>query len=165
MWIIVDGYNLLWAGPDWRRLEREDRGAGREALLRDLDRYRLRKGHRMTVVFDGAMGVEGRGRASGVSVIYSARGEQADAVIRRLAAQEASATVVVTSDRAVASAVEAAGATAMSSGEFLGRLEQTLLAEAKGEEGEGEPRPAKGKGAARRPSKGERRRAQRLRSL
>jgi len=47
--LIIDGYNLLGArgqvGPDVE--------SASEFLLRDLSYYRQRKGHLITVVFDG----------------------------------------------------------------------------------------------------------------
>src|SRR5437867_57771 len=81
--LIIDGYNLLGArgqvGPDVE--------SAREFLLRDLSAYRQRKGHLITVVFDGwqqAIGAERREHRMGVEVVYSKRGERADQVIQRL---------------------------------------------------------------------------------
>ncbi len=47
--LIIDGYNLLGV----RGGLRGDVEAKREALIRDLAGYRQRKGHPVTVVFDG----------------------------------------------------------------------------------------------------------------
>src|SRR3990172_2832679 len=98
MRIVIDGYNLLKALPDCRGIEANDRDAARGYLLVQLGRYRWLRGHQITVVFDGWIGghpIERRSQASGVQVIYSQRGEQADAVIRRLAPEVAHQGVVV----------------------------------------------------------------------
>ena len=99
-------------------------------------------------------------------MIYSKRGEQADAVIRRLAPQVAHQGVVVTSDRAVVSEVQRSGAEAISSAAFGERLARALLALEEGmdDESMGDVKP-KGKGAARRPSRAERQRERKLRNL
>ena len=49
MHIIIDGYNLL--GITGKAAGRSE--TGREDLLRILGAYRHRKGHAITVVFDG----------------------------------------------------------------------------------------------------------------
>lgn len=74
MHVIIDGYNLLAL----------TRGSGaspysemaRESLLRQLAGYRHRKGHALTVVFDGwqrGQPLEGHEHRAGVQVIYSKR--------------------------------------------------------------------------------------------
>ena len=99
MHVIIDGYNLLAL----------TRGSGaspysemaRESLLRQLAGYRHRKGHALTVVFDGwqrGQPLEGHEHRAGVQVIYSKRGEKADQVIERLAQEYGAACAVVTSD-------------------------------------------------------------------
>ena len=70
----------------------------REALLRDLATYRQRKGHVLTVVFDGrqqGQPIETREHRAGVQAIYSKRGERADQVIQRLARDYGSECAVV----------------------------------------------------------------------
>ena len=53
MHILIDGYNLIRQSVDLKRFERQSLEAGRKALIDWLSRYRQRKGHRITVVFDG----------------------------------------------------------------------------------------------------------------
>src|SRR2546427_9871232 len=82
--LIIDGYNLLGV----RGGLRGDVEAKREALIRDLAGYRQRKGHPVTVVFDGWRSghpVERAEWREGLEVVYSKQGEQADAVVKRLA--------------------------------------------------------------------------------
>jgi predicted RNA-binding protein with PIN domain len=167
MWIIVDGYNVIRQWPELAMLDRADLQSGREALLRELQVYRRAKGHRITVVFDGREQggfSEATGSAGGIGVRYSKRGETADLVIARLAAEGGQGAVVVSSDREVAAAARRAGAAWLAAAEFVARIEASSLASLKG--GDEEDRPAKmRKGTARRLPKAERRRQQRLKGL
>ncbi len=167
MWIIIDGYNLIRQWPELARLDRTALEAGREGLLEALQRYRRAKGHRVTVVFDGREQggqAETSEHARGIAVRYSRQGETADSVIARLVAEAGQAATVVSSDRAVQTAARRSGAAAISSPEFVEKIEAAQLAELKGEEER--ERPAKtGKGAAHRLPKAERRSMKRLRNL
>jgi predicted RNA-binding protein with PIN domain len=130
MHVIIDGYNLLgFAGRMGRasgtRVAGSDMEAAREALLRDLAAYRHRKNHAVTVVFDGwqqGFSVERHEHRTGVEVIYSRRGEKADAVIQRLAAQFGTEAAVVSSDHEVANFARAHGAFILSAAEFAASL-------------------------------------------
>lgn len=97
----------------------------RERLIQDLSAYHHRKGHAVTVVFDGwreGFGTEEREFRSGVEVRFSRRGETADHVIRRLVEEWGRECAVVSSDREVASHARGAGAFVMGAQEFLMRL-------------------------------------------
>ncbi len=121
MHIIIDGYNLIRQSDNLRRAERSTLEEGRHALIRFLVPYRERKGHRLTVVFDGweaGSPQEERDREGGIDILYSRRGEKADEVIKRLAAQAREETVVVTSDRGIAHFVERCGGTVVASPVF-----------------------------------------------
>jgi len=167
MWIIVDGYNVIRQWRELAMLDRTDLQSGREALLRELQSYRRRKGHRITVVFDGRERggfSEATEHVGGVAVRYSRRGETADAVIARLVAEESSGTLVVSSDHEVAAVAWRQGAAWLSAREFMEKLEASRVATLKG--GEEEDRPVKsGKGVARRLPKAERQRQRRLKGL
>jgi predicted RNA-binding protein with PIN domain len=168
MWLIVDGYNLIRQWPELAMLDREELQAGREALLVELGAYRRAKRHEITVVFDGrGLGDAAAGeRAAGVVVRYSRQGETADAVIGRLAAEGRERAVVVSSDRAVVAEARRHGAAALSSPEFLARLEASRIAAVKGGDADEEPRPQKsGKGTAHRLPKAQRKLGRRLRGL
>src|SRR2546428_1957376 len=87
--LIIDGYNLLGV----RGGLRGDVEARREQLIRDLAGYRQRKGHPVTVIFDGWRGrhpVERAELREGLEGVYSKQGEQADAVGKRPAGKEGS---------------------------------------------------------------------------
>jgi uncharacterized protein len=62
-------------------------------------------------------------------VIYSKRGERADQVIERLAAEYGTDCAVVTSDQEVIRAAQAQGALVIKAGEFAHKLEALSLAE------------------------------------
>jgi len=123
--LLVDGYNLLgsarMAGSTGSgRLE-----SAREELLQALAGYRHRKGHAITVVFDGwqgGLGAEHREFRSGVEVVYSKRGERADQVIERLARVYGKDCAVVSSDHEVINATRAAGAFVIGAPEFRSKL-------------------------------------------
>ncbi|HJU04740.1 MAG TPA: NYN domain-containing protein [Nitrospiraceae bacterium] len=125
--LIIDGYNLLGrrgqVGPESEM--------AREFLVRELTAYRQRKGHPMTLVFDGwrqGLPVERHEHRAGVQVIYSKKGERADQVIQRLTSEFGSECAVVSSDREVADFARARGAFVIGAAEF----ELKLHADARG---------------------------------
>jgi uncharacterized protein len=126
--LIIDGYNLLaltgriGAGTS---LHSE---MARESFLRDLASYRQRKSHAITVVFDGwqqGWGTEQREHRLGLEIIFSRRGEKADQVIQRLAAEFGSACAVVSSDREIINVAKVHGAFVMKAQEFIGKLQES----------------------------------------
>ena len=130
MHVIIDGYNLLaltarpGTGPHSE--------LARESFLRQLAGYRHRKGHALTVVFDGwqrGQPIEGREHRAGVQVIYSKRGERADQVIERLAQEYGKECAVVTSDHEVIRAAQAQGALIMKAPEFAQKLQAESASE------------------------------------
>jgi len=166
MELILDGYNLIGA----------DRGLvgalehKRNRLVQQLARYQKIKGFGLTVVFDGwrsGTGNEVREKKDGVAVIYSRLGERADSVIVRIARENGSGCVIVTSDREIRSAVERFGAVAISAGDFnriLRSLEQGPAQDGFDEFDEAETGASKS-GNPNRLSKAERRRNEKLRKL
>lgn len=165
MWIIVDGYNLIRQSPTLQGLDRQDLEAGRQALLDRLRAYRLRRGHRITVVFDGKVGLPASETAgAGVAVIYS-KGESADDVIRRLAAGVGAGGIIVTSDRELGRAAARMGVAVVSAPEFEARMARAEMADLKGTDDEEADVPRRPKGEAHRPSKGERQRRAALKRL
>src|SRR5574341_2002130 len=129
--LIIDGYNLLGVRGQVGRGEGLSGEAAREQLIRDLTLYRQRKGHAITLVFDGwqqGLSVGHREHRAGIEVIYSRRGERADQVIQRLAEEFGRDCAVVSSDREVADFARARGAFVISSPEFEARLRAAPLA-------------------------------------
>lgn len=177
MWIVIDGYNLIRRSPRLALLDRRDMEEGRDALLASLAAYRRLKGHRITVVFDGWERGGMREQVttiSGLQVIFTRRGEQADQAILRCVERAPTGAVVVTSDRAVAEGAARTGAVALSAEEFHERLDRALREEDEGgfykEEDDDEsdsdyPGPRGRKGPTRRPSRQAKRRITTLKRL
>ncbi len=155
--LIIDGYNLLGV----RGLIGQSSGppgeSVREHLLQELARYRQRKPHAITVVFDGwqqGMGSERHEHRLGIEVIYSRRRQRADQVIQRLSEEYGHDCAVVSSDREVADYARARGAFVIEAYEFETKLRHrptpTPSAAAPGiEKRDGDD----GDGPARRPDK------------
>jgi len=123
MHIIIDGYNLIRQSDRLRKAERFNLEEGRHSLIRFLIPYRERKGHRLTVIFDGWDGgsfQEERDREGGIDIIYSRKGEKADDLIKRMAERSGDELVVVTSDRDIGHFVERCGGTVVASQTFEG---------------------------------------------
>ena len=121
MQILIDGYNLIRQSDVLRRYELHSLEAGRRALMSKLSEYKRKKGHKITVVFDGWRGgstEEERDRHGNIEIIYSRHGEKADDVIKRITAQTTDETIVVSSDREIALYTTRQGKTALSSLEF-----------------------------------------------
>lgn len=115
--LVVDGYNvsmLAWG--------EEPPDAQRQRLCARLESLSMRTGRAVTVVFDGA-DVEGVRpvRRSGVRVVFSREGEEADdVVIREVRALPLERpAIVVSSDRTVQVHAEEAGAMPVRSDLFL----------------------------------------------
>ena len=163
--LIIDGYNLIRQSASLGSLDDQDIQLGREALIAKLVAYRRLKPHRITVVFDGANAphfARCQDRTKGVAICFSQNGELADAVIKRMVAQERERAVVVSSDRDVADYAEFRGAAVISATDFELKLVMACGISGKGaDEGEEhtgwQPTTVK-KGPRRRLSKKERRR-------
>jgi len=182
MRIIVDGYNLIRLSG-FRQYERISLEEGRKALIRSLAAYRKKRGHSITVVFDGWLGGspnEERDCEEGLEIIYSRIGEKADEVIKRLAARGEEEVTIVTSDREIATYAAHRGKSVVSSATFEALLEGTASAPANAEsnlpfsaqsskwkldEEEEDDGKAKKKGPARRLSRQKRLAAASLRKL
>jgi predicted RNA-binding protein with PIN domain len=123
--LIVDGMNVLGSRPDgwWR-----DRPASMERLVRRLDAFAEREGEDVTVIFDGREHERVSGAARVVAVGFAPGGRDAAdrEIVRRIRADEDPGGIVAaTSDRRLRASVKAAGATSVSAGELLRRLESS----------------------------------------
>ena len=121
--LIVDGMNVLGSRPDgwWR-----DRPAAMERLVRRLDAFASREGVEVTVVFDGREHERVAGAAETVVVGFAPGGRDAAdrEIVRRIRADANPGEIVAaTSDRRLRAAIKAAGASSVSAGELLRRLE------------------------------------------
>ncbi len=141
MRIIIDGYNLIRRVPQLREIDRADLEEAREFLLRELSAYRSGKGHRITVVFDGAGSIHlggSRHKVGGVTVVYSPQGRDADSVILEMLRQ-GQADVAVSGDREIADAAVRAGVTPVTPERFWDRVQEEEYRRMKGEEPEDAP--------------------------
>ena len=89
-YIIVDGYNIIFAWDDLAEVAKHDLDAARRGLLDALSSYTGFKKCRMVVVFDGykVKGNPGtKEQFHNLQVVYTAEGETADAYIEALVAQ------------------------------------------------------------------------------
>lgn len=170
--IIIDGYNLIRQSPVLKAIDRQDLQSGREALIDRLAAYKRLKGHKITVVFDGAgeAGVfDDRDREKGIRIRFSRQGETADAVIKRMAAREKQGALVVSSDREVAGFAAGQGAAVISAPEFEQTMEMAVLmandAVGEAEAGEGWDFTTRKKGPSRRLTKKQRLRQKRLKTI
>jgi predicted RNA-binding protein with PIN domain len=119
--LVVDGYNVTKTGYPTLTLAEQ-----RLRLVSGLAALAARTGAEVTCVFDGAQ-LDGPVRLTqprGVRVLFSAPGEIADELIRRLVAAEPPGRpiVVVSSDREVAEGVRRSGARPVPSAMLLNRL-------------------------------------------
>jgi predicted RNA-binding protein with PIN domain len=123
--IIVDGYNLIRQVSDLMKHEKVSLEAGRSALLQKLAAYRVAKGHKITVVFDGQGGLgefAAAFRQGGLNVIFSTLGETADDVIKALVSRERSAAIVASSDRDITDHARRNMAGIISAPDFYARI-------------------------------------------
>ncbi|HJQ69887.1 MAG TPA: NYN domain-containing protein [Blastocatellia bacterium] len=136
MAFIVDGNNVMGQTPGWHR----DKPAARRNLVQRLADFARKKKARVTVVFDGEPDrlMPDSSAFRGIKVLYSDRGSDADARIRRLVenSPDPRGLVVVTSDRQLASLVRQRGAKVVRSGEFRRQMEEAEESGPAGENGE-----------------------------
>ncbi len=169
--IIIDGYNLIRQSDTLSRIDSQDIQLGREALLETLIAYRKIKGHKITVVFDGAHAPpfsQRKNRVQGITVKFSRIGEVADAVIKRMVSREKEKALVVSSDLDIVNFASAKGAATISSSEFEVKISQALYMEKNGVESKEESGwvpTTKKKGPSKRLSKRRRRNKSKIRKL
>lgn len=119
--ILIDGYNLMRCSKNLGRYESISLEKGREALVVKLAPFASANGHRITVVFDAAGGEESfvtEQRVMGVRVLFTRRGESADALIALLARKNPGKWIVVSSDNEVKRSTSSAGCGVLTSEEF-----------------------------------------------
>lgn len=127
MHLIIDGYNVMHALP----LEKEWPGRNsmerRGNFIARLRAYAGSRPHLVTVVFDGTKGGEDLGgyeKAGNLEIRYSRRGEEADAVIKRMVEEAPRPTdiLLVSSDKGVTGHARSAGASIAGAHELVRRL-------------------------------------------
>jgi predicted RNA-binding protein with PIN domain len=136
MRILIDGYNIIRRIPELKEAERIDLEEGRKTLLEELRLYRLGKGHRITVVFDGAEAGRLGGNLEmerGITVRFSPRGSDADRLILE-AVRRKEADILVSADRELSDAAVRYDITAVRPELFWDKVQEEIYRRLKGEE-------------------------------
>ncbi len=90
-----------------------------------LIEYKRKKGHDITLVFDGwrsGSGQESQIVTGGIKIIYSRIGDTADTVIKRIITKEKREWIIITSDRSIADFAWHSGSIPVSSDDFYQAL-------------------------------------------
>lgn len=130
-YLIVDGYNLIFAWDELKKLAAERLDLARNRLMDMLVNYAAFKNAELVLVFDGfrTPGNPGsRNDYHNIHVAYTKDGETGDAYIEKLANQIGKnySVRVVTSDNLIRLSALRSGVLRCSSKEFIGELEWTL---------------------------------------
>lgn len=171
--VIIDGYNLIRQSAALSPLDQKDLQLGRDTLVEMLSAYKKIKPHKITVVFDGAEApqyYQRKDQQMGIRIKYSRNGEEADAVIKRMASRERERALVVSSDRAILEFASSRGAAVIESQAFEQKITMASYLAEKGssmadEESGGWKPSTKKKGPSRRLSKKKRRNRIKTRKL
>lgn len=131
-YVILDGYNVIFAFDRLRPSEMIDFSLSRELLIRMMCSYASFKRCRVIIVFDAYRVKDGRGsveKYGDVTVVYTKEAETADAYIERATYEIAPTNYVrvVTSDLEEQYIILGNGALRVSAREFEGELHSTSL--------------------------------------
>ncbi len=132
-YLIVDGYNIIYAIESLASLAKENVESARQRLLEMLINYRAYKGNEVCLVFDGYNRKDNPGAKSdehGVRVVYTKEGQSADNYIETLVHEIGKnySVRVATSDGLIQLAALRSGVIRMSAREFEHEL-NTVLSE------------------------------------
>ncbi|KAB7704590.1 hypothetical protein F9802_16890 [Bacillus aerolatus] len=128
--LIVDGYNIIGAWPELRKLKNHDLASARDRLIQLMAEYQGFTGYRVIVVFDAhyVKGTEKKYRDFKVEVIFTRENESADERIEKLAIELSNIKnqiSVATSDFTEQWVIFGQGALRVSARELLTELELT----------------------------------------
>jgi len=126
--VYVDGYNMIFAWPEYQLLAAEGLHFARMRLIDRLSNYAAYTGKILTLVFDAYKvhgAIEKREEIDGMTVVYTKEGETADRFIERSVANlpKGTKTAVATSDQLEQISIMGHGALRMSAPEFLSYVE------------------------------------------
>ncbi|OPX84443.1 MAG: YacP-like NYN domain protein [Pelotomaculum sp. PtaB.Bin104] len=101
--LIIDGYNIIFAWPEFEKLAASDLGYARSKLVEIMANHSPLSGQKIVIVFDAYQRKNMVGQTEfidGIEVVYTQQGETADALIERLAGELAKegTVYVATSD-------------------------------------------------------------------
>ncbi|MHB1419421.1 MAG: NYN domain-containing protein [Bacillota bacterium] len=128
--LVVDGYNIIYAWPSLNQLREKSFEHAREVLIKILGNYQALRGSQVIVVFDAHRvkgAVEKKEYTGKILVIFTREGETADMVIEKMVNQlpEKATITVATSDWVEQRIVLGQGALRMSARELLEEVMNT----------------------------------------
>ena len=128
-YLIVDGYNIIFAWDDLAEMAKHDLDAARRKLMDNLSSYAGFKKSRVVLVFDGYKRKGNTGEKftfHNIQVVYTAEGETGDAYIEALVAEIGTNfnLRVATSDSLVQLASIRSGVLRVSARELLAEVEE-----------------------------------------
>lgn len=87
--LLVDGYNIIGAWPELKRLKNKDFAAARDLLIEKMAEYQSYTGYRVIIVFDAHLvpGIESTYKNYNVEIVYTKENETADERIEKLASK------------------------------------------------------------------------------
>jgi predicted RNA-binding protein with PIN domain len=126
--LIVDGYNIIGAWPELRKLKEHDLASARDLLISKMAEYQGFTGNKVIIVFDAHLvqGIEKKYTNHQVDVIFTREHETADERIEKLAKQLINARTkvyVATSDYTEQWTIFGQGALRKSARELLVEVE------------------------------------------
>lgn len=126
--LIVDGYNIIGAWPELRKLKEHDLAAARDLLISKMADYQGFTGYKVMIVFDAHLvqGIERKYTNYQVDVIFTRENETADERIEKMAKQLINVRTkvyVATSDYTEQWAIFGQGALRKSARELLIEME------------------------------------------
>ncbi len=129
-YLIIDGYNFIFASDTWRTTANQDIALARDSLVRIMCDYSAFRRCKVIIVFDAYRRKGGEGsieRLGDVSVVYTKEAETADRYIEKATHDIASehSVRVVTSDYQEQLVILGSGGLRVSAKEFLAELAVT----------------------------------------
>ncbi len=135
-YLLVDGYNIIYAWPFLDKMKNENLEHARDKLVDVLVNYAAHSGTRVFVVFDAHQvknGTEHIEDRNGVRVVYTKEGETADAFIEKMVGEltQLGRVYVVTSDYDEQRLIFGLGAYRLTPNDLLQKVEQCRKVERK----------------------------------
>ena len=129
-YLLVDGYNIIYASPEMAALAKDDLKAARDTLIDTLVNFQGFRREKVLLVFDAYKVPGGREHVeekSGLMIIYTKEAETADQYIEKAAHEigKKYKVTVATSDAIEQVIVMSAGAIRMSARNLLEEIERT----------------------------------------
>ncbi len=85
--LLVDGYNIIGAWPELRKLKDTDLSAARDILIQKMAEYQAYSGYRVIIVFDAHLvkGIEKKKSNHKIDIVFTRENETADERIEKMA--------------------------------------------------------------------------------